>query len=102
MAEHLYMFSGESKLIRFRLKKYILNDVIDWFGTDITFTDESTDEVTASVSVNLKAMKLWAIQYAPHVKVLSPQPLVDEIRQDLQYALNQYLPSENTGGDDRE
>ena len=90
MAEHLYMFSGESKLVRFRMKKYILNDVIDWFGTDITFSDETEDEVTASVTVNLQAMKLWAIQYAPHVTVLSPQTLADEVKESLQNALDNY------------
>ena len=90
MAEHLYMFSGESKLVRFRMKKYILNDVIDWFGTDITFSDETEDEVTASVTVNLQAMKLWAIQYAPHATVLSPQQLAEEVKQNLQQALKSY------------
>ena len=90
MAEHLYMFSGESELVQLRLKKYILNDVIDWFGTDIIFSDETEEEVTASVTVNLKAMKLWSIQYAPHVRVLSPQPLAEEIKQSLEQAIEQY------------
>ena len=84
------MFSGESRPVRFRAKKSILNDVIDWFGTDIRFSDESSDEVTASVSVNLKAMRLWAIQYGPYVKVLSPQSLAEEVKQDMQQALSQY------------
>ena len=90
MAEHLYMFSGESRPVRFRMKKSILNDVIDWFGTDIRFSDESSDEVTASVSVNLKAMRLWAIQYSPYVKVLSPESLADDVKKNLMQALEQY------------
>ena len=90
MAEHLYMFPGESGPVTFRMKKHILNDVIDWFGTDVTFSDESDDEVTARVEVNLRAMKLWAIQYGPYVKVLSPQSLTDEVKKSLQVALNQY------------
>ncbi len=90
MAEHLYMFSGESRPVRFRMKKSILNDVIDWFGTDIRFSDESSDEVTASVSVNLKAMRLWAIQYGPYVKVLSPESLAYDVKKNLMQALEQY------------
>ena len=90
MAEHLYMFPGESGPVTFRMKKHILNDVIDWFGTDVTFSDESDDEATARVEVNLRAMKLWAIQYGPYVKVLSPQSLTDEVKKSLQVALNQY------------
>jgi len=90
MAEHLYMFPGESGPVTFRMKKHILNDVIDWFGKDVTFSDESDDEVTARVEVNLRAMKLWAIQYGPYVKVLSPQSLADEVKTSLKAAFEQY------------
>ena len=90
MAEHLYMFSGESEQVRFRMKKHIINDVIDWFGMDISFSDETPDEVTAHVCVNLKAMRLWAIQFGPYIKVLSPQSLADEVKQGLVSALSQY------------
>ncbi len=90
MAEHLYMFSGESEPVRFRMKKHILNDVIDWFGTDVRFSDESDDEVTARVEVNLRAMKLWSIQYGPYVKVLSPEKLAEEVKEALKKALKQY------------
>ena len=90
MAEHLYMFPGDSAPVTFRMKKHILNDVIDWFGTDMTFSDESDDEVTARVEVNLRAMKLWAIQYGPYVKVLSPLSLVEEVKQGLKEALANY------------
>ncbi len=90
MAEHLYMFSGESEPVTFRMKKHILNDVIDWFGTDVRFSDESNEEVTARVEVNLRAMKLWAIQYGPYVRVLSPDKLAEEIKQNLQQANDNY------------
>ncbi len=90
MAEHLYMFPGESAPVTFRMKKHILNDVIDWFGTDVTFSDESDDEVTARVEVNLKAMKLWAIQYGPYVTVLSPLSLAEQVKQGLIEALANY------------
>jgi predicted DNA-binding transcriptional regulator YafY len=90
MAEHVYMFSGESVPVTFRMKTYILNDVIDWFGTDVEFSDADGDEVTARVEVNLRAMKLWAIQYGPYVKVLSPDKLAEEVKQGLEAALKQY------------
>ena len=90
MAEHLYMFSGESVPVTFRMKKHILNDVIDWFGTDITFTDETEDEVTVRVTVNWSAMRHWALQYCRHVKVLAPNDLAKQIQQDLAEALERY------------
>lgn len=90
MAEHIYMFTGDSSRVTFRTKKYILSEIIDWFGKDITFSDETEDEVTVSVYVNETAMRKWALQYALHVKVLSPQKLVDEIRDDIMTAGENY------------
>ncbi len=90
MAEHLYLFAGESAPVTFRAKKYILNDIIDWFGTDVTFTDETEDEVTVRVTVNLAAMRRWAVQYGPHVRVLSPDSLAAEVKRDLTEAVKLY------------
>lgn len=55
MAEHVYMFSGESVPVVFKAKKYIIGDVIDWFGKDIEITDETEDEITVRVTVNEKS-----------------------------------------------
>ena len=90
MAEHLYMFSGESIPVTFRMKKKILNDVIDWFGTDIAFFDETDDEVTARVTVNWSAMRYWAQQYCRFVRILTPNDLVETVKEDLREAWENY------------
>ena len=90
MAEHLYMFSGESVPVTFRMKKNILNDVIDWFGTEIAFFDETEDEVTARVTVNWSAMRYWAQQYCRFVRILTPSDLAEKIKEDLREALGVY------------
>lgn len=90
MAEHLYMFSGESVPVTFRMKKTILNDVIDWFGTEIAFSDETEDEVTARVTVNWSAMRYWAQQYCRFVRILTPTDLAEKIKEDLREALGVY------------
>ena len=74
----------------FKAKKYLLNDLMDWFGNDIAFPDETETDVTASVRVNLNTMRMWALQYALHVKVLEPKELAEQIRADLASALNSY------------
>lgn len=53
-------------------------------------TDEMPDEVTAKVRVNIEAHCRWALQYALHVKILSPQFLANAVKQDLEEALNGY------------
>lgn len=90
MAEHLYMFSGGSSPVTFTAKKYLLNDLLDWFGKDITFTDENETEVTVRVNVNEQAMRRWAMQYALHIKILSPESLAGQIKDDLKVALQKY------------
>lgn len=90
MAEHIYMFSGESVPVTFRAKKYILNEVIDWLGTNISITEETDDDFTARVTINYEAMRCWALQYARHVRVLSPQKLVEQIRADIKEASENY------------
>ena len=90
MAEHLYMFSGESIPVTFRMKKKILNDVIDWFGTDVAFSDETEDEVTARVTVNKDAMRHWALQYARHIRILTPTDLAETVKNDLRNAFENY------------
>lgn len=95
IAEHLYMFSGESVPVTFRMKKQILNDVIDWFGTEITFSDETEDEVTARVTVNWHAMHHWALQYCRHVRILAPTDLAQTVREDLSQVLYNYKEFED-------
>ena len=90
MAEHLYMFSGESIPVTFTAQKYLLNDLFDRFGKDLIFTDENETEVTVRVNVNEQAMCRWAMQYALHIKILSPASLAEQMKADLTAALNNY------------
>lgn len=91
LAEHLYMFAGESFPVKFIAKRYIVTDVIDWFGKDIKFSSDATDdEVTVTVKVNPIAMKMWALKYSRHIKVIFPQSLVDEIKADIDFAKKNY------------
>lgn len=92
MAEHVYMFGGESISVSVRFKKPLVNEFIDWFGVeDIFFSNQTEDEVTATVKVNRNAMLIWALQYALHFKVISPQSLVDEIKRTIEKAKDNYL-----------
>lgn len=90
MAEHVYMFSGASVPVVFKAKKYIIGDVIDWFGKDIEITDETEDEITVRVTVNEKAMRRWGLQYALHTKIISPTSLAEQIKEDLATAIENY------------
>lgn len=91
MREHIYMFAGDIVRVKMRFNKSVLGEFVDWFGTEeILFSDEMENEVTVTVRVNRTAMRKWALQYGIHVRVLSPDDLVADIKQDIQQALEKY------------
>lgn len=90
MAEHIYMFQDGSAPVTFRMKKYLVGEVIDWFGKDIQFFDENEEEVSARVTVNIEAMRKWALQYALHAQVLAPESLRKQLKEDIEKAKENY------------
>ena len=81
---------SKSVVVKFIVKRYIVTDVIDWFGKDIKFSDATDDEATVTVKVNPIAMKMWALKYSKHIRVIFPQSLVDEIKADIDFAKKNY------------
>ena len=79
MAENIYMFGGEGVAVNFKAKRYIIKDVLDWFGRDVRLADAGEDEVGVNIRVNEQAMFYWAMQYGEHIEVLSPETLREKI-----------------------
>ena len=90
MAEHIYMYSSDNARVKFRIVKPMVTDVIDIFGRNVTFSDETDTNVTVTAHVNEAAMKQFAKSYAPDVIVLEPMQIREEIAKDIQNAENAY------------
>jgi predicted DNA-binding transcriptional regulator YafY len=75
MAEHIYMFAGESVYVRFHADRRLIGDIMDWFGRDVRFTAPDDDAVQVDVKVNENAMFYWALQYGLGVEVKQPESL---------------------------
>lgn len=90
MTEHVYMFSSKNVHAKFRITRPMISDVIDMFGKDVRFSDETDTHVTVSVNVNEMAMHQFAKTYAPDVVVLEPQSLADEVKESLEKSLQAY------------
>lgn len=91
MAEHIYMFGGESVSVSLRIQKGAIGEFIDWFGTDqIDFSNQREEDVTVGVKVNREAMRKWALQYGLYVTVLSPSDLVEDIKKDITRVMENY------------
>lgn len=91
MKEHIYMYSSANEQVTFRIVRAMISDVIDIFGGDIRFTDETQTHVTVIAKVNLRAMFQFAKNYAPDVEVLKPESLRNEVKEELKKALEAYL-----------
>ncbi|MCR4928297.1 MAG: WYL domain-containing protein [Lachnospiraceae bacterium] len=86
-----YMFADKPEMISFIADKGIIDQVIDWFGYDIRINKtEEYDKVKVTVKSSPSAMEYWALQYASRVKVISPAPLVERIKNSLTEAIKKY------------
>ena len=88
--DYTYMFSGKEIRVEMLAKKYMVAELVDWFGNAIEFKNETDETVVATVTVNDLAIRKWALQYGLHIKILSPQSLVEEIKQDIKNVANNY------------
>lgn len=79
MAEHLYMFTGESARVKFWVDSGGIDSLVDWFGRDVDILQRSGGRLLISVRVNLQAMKYWVMQFGEHVEVVEPRSLREEI-----------------------
>ncbi len=91
MKEHIYMYSSANDVVTFRIVRAMISDVIDIFGGDVRFTDETDTHVTVVTKVNLRAMFQFAKNFGPDVEVLKPESLRNEIKEEFKRALEAYL-----------
>lgn len=89
-----YMFSDKPERIELLINddKYPINQLVEWFGKDISIkkSDEHPGHYEVSLIASPKAMKLWALQYADHVVIKSPPELADSVLESLNYAIDHY------------
>lgn len=97
VSQHIHMFSGAQEIVTFRVRKNMLTAVFDWFSSDVAFFDETEDQVTVRVTTSFEDMRCWALQYARYVTLLFPEALVNQVKEDLEMAAENYgLKVENS------
>lgn len=68
----------------------MISDVIDMFGANVVFGDETDEYVTVSFRVNERAMWQFAKNFAPDVLILEPKRLVDQVCAEAERTLAAY------------
>ena len=71
----------------YQITKPLISDVIDMFGNDVKFTDETDSFVAVAANVNEFAMLQFAKSFAPDVVVLKPKSLADKLKAELENTL---------------
>lgn len=79
MAEHVYMFAGESIRAKFKAKSYLIDQIVDWFGTEVNIKPINKEECMIEVTVNKEAFFCWAMQYSLHIEVTEPTDMRERI-----------------------
>lgn len=83
MAEHFYMFSGESVFAEIKTTPDMMSELVDWFGTDFSVIKKGEDTIVARIKCNYSAMRFWALQYGLYVEILKPENLRKQLQEDI-------------------
>lgn len=94
-AQRLYMFTGKAEMITFITDEKHLNDVFDWFGSDVELKKTEDNMVRVTVRADKNAMLFWAMQYSRYIRVIDPPELVETIKKTLKDTLDKYENQES-------
>ncbi len=90
MAEHIYLFCGESVPIKLKCSSGSIDTLIDWFGKDVRVLEEKDGEITVRVVCSEYAIHYWALQYGPYFEVVEPKEIRDRLRKDINSMAEKY------------
>ena len=91
MAEHIYMFSGESVRVKLLAPATMMDELIDWLGKDFKVRNtEDENQIEISLNCNADSMFYWALQYGPYVEILEPVDLRKRVAEAVRDMAEKY------------
>ena len=88
--QHVNMFSGKPEKVEFIIQKKDVGLVIDFFGKHVSFFDKGDGTISCHMNTSREAIRKWALQFAKDIRVVSPESLVEEIREEIRKANENY------------
>ena len=85
-----HMYTDKAEEVTFITKFYMLNQIIDWFGTNFEVEKIDEKQIKIKLKVSLDAMEYWAMQYGKFVEIISPSSLRERVINNLKVTLNKY------------
>ena len=80
MKEHRNMYASDHVVVRFKIVRRLIADIVDVFGKDVVFEQDLGDYVIVRATVTELAMIHFAKFLSPDVVILEPQRMVDEMK----------------------
>lgn len=90
MDEHIHMYAGQTVTATFQIPEGMVSDVVDQFGENVNFAKDGDGCVSVRANVNRIAMVRFAKTFAPDVKVVAPENLVEDVKKELENAIRVY------------
>ena len=75
-----YMFTDKIEKIEFLAEEWMVDQVIDWFGTGAKFEKAADGRVKVTVMASPNAMEYWSMQYLNYVEIIAPTELRERIK----------------------
>lgn len=85
-----YMYTDRVQQIEFIANKETIDQIVDWFGTDIKLTELDEKKVKVNLKASPNAMEYWAMQYLNVVEIIKPAELREKIKKNLEAARTKY------------
>ena len=80
IAEHVYMYSGESERFKLRTSESMMDALVDGFGKNFRVALGEEDDIIVSLKCNPSAFFYWAMQYGSNIEVLEPESMRERIK----------------------
>lgn len=66
LQEHPYMYSGTPRKAKITVRRDHINDVLDWFGMDVSFDSVTAETADVTVYCDPVSLDLWLRRYAEY------------------------------------
>ena len=85
------MYRGEEYTVRLRARNELADAVIDQFGKDIIMIPADSEHFTFTAPVEISPpFFAWVATFGRRMKILSPEPVVEKMREFLKKAAEMY------------
>lgn len=74
------MLGGPQRYVKLLTGEWMLNEIIDWVGTDIQVHKTDVEgKIEVSFRANDMALFFWALQYGPFIEIIEPATMREEL-----------------------